>query len=66
MSGNVTTYILAAIIILQAIIHHFERKDLYNRIMCKSIGEYKNADKPVQKHVTAYEKALKKWRGENN
>lgn len=57
-------YLLVALIVVQGILHHFERKDLYNRIMCKSINEYKHIDNPIRKSISGHERVLKKWRGE--
>lgn len=34
-------YVLAGIIVIQAIIHRIERKDLINRIMSRDVYEYK-------------------------
>jgi hypothetical protein len=34
-------YVLAGIIVIQAIIHRRERKDLINRIMSRDVYEYK-------------------------
>lgn len=53
-------YILLGIIIIQQIVHHFERKDLYNRIMSKNLTEYKG-DSPVYR-VSAHKRVLKRWR----
>ena len=55
-------YALIVVIALQAIIYHFERKDLYNRIMSGNFAEYKG-EKPKQR-VSAHKRALKKWRGD--
>jgi hypothetical protein len=55
--------ILIAVIILQAIIHYIERRDMLNRIMSKSLTEYKQSDKKPPKHIpTAHERVLHKWR----
>lgn len=53
-------YILCGVIILQNIIHYFERRDLYNRLMSKNLSEYKG-EKPVSV-MTAHERILKRWR----
>lgn len=58
-----TEIILIAVIILQTVIHFFERRDMYNRLMCKNYSEYTNADKTPPKHIpSAHEKTLAKWR----
>lgn len=54
-------YILCGIIIFQSIIHHFERKDLYNRIMSKNFTEYKG-EKCISAK-SAHDRVLKRWRG---
>ena len=55
-------YALISVIALQAIIHRFERKDLYNRIMADSLAELKSGKTPKQ-HISAHKKALRRWRG---
>lgn len=52
-------YILCVIIIVQEILHHLERKDLYDRIMSKTLTEYKG--EKCEK-VFAHERVLKRWR----
>lgn len=55
--------ILCAVIIIQSIIHFIERRDMYNRLMSKSLSEYKQSDKLPPKHIpSAHELTLKKWR----
>ena len=56
-------YALISVIALQIVIHHFERKDLYSRIMSGSLTEYKRDDKPPKQHISAHKRALRKWRG---
>jgi hypothetical protein len=41
----IITGIFAATMLLQSVIHHNERQDLYNRIMSNDLGEYQNAGK---------------------
>ncbi|MBQ4556524.1 MAG: hypothetical protein IJA60_02620 [Clostridia bacterium] len=53
-------YVLVAFLILQYIMHHFERKDLYNRIMSKDLTEYKG--QKTNYTPSAHEKVLKNWR----
>ena len=55
-------YILAALLVIQDILHRCERKDLYNRIMSKDYKEYKTADKPLPKHISAHRRVIQKWR----
>ena len=57
--------ILIAVIIIQSVIHFIERRDMYNRLMSKSLTEYKQCDKapPPKKHIpSAHEQTLRKWR----
>lgn len=53
-------YILCGIIVLQQIIHHFERKDLYNRIMSRNLTEYKG-DLPSY-CASAHKQVLQRWK----
>lgn len=53
-------YALITVIALQTIIHHIERKDLYNRIMSKTLSEYKG-EKPKGAE-SAHKRAIKAWR----
>jgi len=53
---------LIAIIFVQELAHSRERKDLYNRIMCKDIKEYQNIDKPSVPLNSRHREVLKKWR----
>jgi hypothetical protein len=53
-------YALAVVIVVQQIIHHYERKDLYDRIMSKTLTEYKG-DSPGY-HVSAHRRVLNRWR----
>ena len=56
-------FILLAVIITQSIIHFIERRDMYNRLMSKSLSEYKQGDKKPPKHIpSAHELTLRKWR----
>lgn len=56
-------YILCGVIVLQSITHHFERKDLYNRIMSKNLTEYKG-DK-CRSVKSAHDRIIKRWRGKD-
>lgn len=57
-------YILCGIIIIQCIFHHFERKDLYNRIMSKDFTEYKGKKRMSAK--SAHDRVIKRWRGKDS
>lgn len=55
-------YIFAVLLVAQALLHRYERKDLYNRIMSRDYKDYKTMDKPHPKHVSAHRKVIQKWR----
>ncbi len=55
--------ILIAVIVLQDIMHRVERRDMYNRLMSKSLTEYKQSGSPPPKHTpSAHDRVLKDWR----
>ena len=54
--------ILCVVIILQAIFHYIERRDLYNRIMSRSLTEYKQDTTPPKQTQSAHDRVLNKWR----
>lgn len=56
--------VLGVVIILQAVIHFIERRDLYNRIMCKSLTEYKGDRCASAK--SAHDRIIRKWRGKKD
>lgn len=51
---------LCGVIALQQIIHHYERQDLYNRIMSRTLTEYKGESPGYQ--VSAHKRVLNRWR----
>ena len=53
-------YALFGVIALQQIIHHVERKDLYDRIMSKNLTEYKGDSPGYQ--ISAHRRVLNRWR----
>lgn len=55
-----TATVLCTVIVIQQIIHHIERQDLYNRIMSKNMAEYKGETPGYQ--VSAHKRALSRWR----
>lgn len=53
---------LCAVIVVLNIIQHIERKDLYNRIMCDDLREYKNIDAPPPSQpMSAHRKFINDW-----
>ena len=62
MVSVMTNILLVAIIILQVILHSIERRDLYNRIMSKSLTEYKQDTTPPKHTQSAHDRVLNKWR----
>lgn len=58
-----TQILLIAVIIIQAIIHFIERRDMYNRLMAKDLTDYNKGKNPPPKHIpSAHEQTLKRWR----
>lgn len=53
-------YVLCGVLVLQAVMHRIERRDLYNRIMSKNFAEYKDEHRAVK---SAHRRAVDKWRG---
>ena len=60
----IVTIILSAVIVIQAIIHFIERRDMMNRFMSKSFAEYKTKDNnpPYNNIPSAHSKVLNRWR----
>ena len=56
--------ILIAVIILQSLLHYYERRDLYTRLMSKDFTEYNQSQKgPPKKHIpSAHERVLQRWK----
>lgn len=53
-------YVLCGIIVLQFVIHHFERKDLYSRLRSKNLTEYKG--EATVYTPSAHQAVLNRWR----
>jgi hypothetical protein len=53
-------YLLLGFIVFQSVIHYYERKDLYNRIMSKNLTEYKG--EPGRRFRSAHERVMERWR----
>lgn len=51
---------LCAVIVVQQILHTIERRDLYNRIMCRDINDYKG--RVVKEPASAHKQVLDRWR----
>lgn len=66
---NVTGFLLCVIaiqtltIVGMTIVQHIERKDLYNRLMCRNMAEYNNikTDEPKQP-ISRHKAVLNRWR----
>lgn len=58
---NAVICILCAVIVLQSVLHFAERRDLYNRLMCRNLSEYKSGDAP-KKVKSIHTKLLGNWR----
>ena len=57
---------LIGIIFVQAETHRRERKDLYNRIMCRDIKDYNKIERPTETHKSKHSKVLERWRKKND
>ena len=56
--------VLCVIIILQCVIGHFERKDLYTRIMCGDVRDYTAVSGKVEKPpISRHREVINRWRG---
>lgn len=53
-------YVLCGINALLLIMHHLERRDLYNRIMSKNLTEYKG--EKLGYVPSAHQAVLERWR----
>ena len=56
--------LLCVIIFLQSLVHHCERKDLYNRIMSKNLTEYKG--EKCRSVKSAHDRVIRRWRGKES
>ena len=63
MSSIVIIGLLALMAVI-SVLHHFERRDLYNRLMSRDLSDYRRvASGDTDEHrETAHQKAIKKWR----
>lgn len=59
----ITEIILVVVILAQQILHYIERSKLQDRIMSRSLQEYKQSDGKPASAKSAHERVLKKWRG---
>lgn len=60
---DILDIILIAVIVLQSILHYCERRDMYNRLMCKDYTEYNKGKTPPPKHTpSAHDRTLNRWR----
>lgn len=48
--------------IVQAIINRCERRDMLNRLMSKSLSDYKQGGVPPKSVPSAHDRVLNKWR----
>ena len=54
---------LIIVILAQQILHYIERSNLQDRIMSRSLQEYKQSDEKPTSAKSAHERVLRKWRG---
>ena len=59
---NILLIALVITNIIQAIIHCVERRDMLNRLMSKSLHDYKQSGKPPMHIPSAHDRVLNKWR----
>lgn len=57
-----TEIILGLVIITQAIIHFIERRDMCDRLMSKTLSDYKKSGEPPSHIPSAHNRVLKRWR----
>ena len=54
---------IAIVALAELVIHHRERRELYDRIMSGTLTDYNNAERgEVRKVRSPHEEAMKKWR----
>jgi hypothetical protein len=59
---EITVVLLAVVIVIQAIINRCERRDMLNRLMSKSLTDYKQGGMPPKAIPSAHDRVLKNWR----
>lgn len=59
---NNIVYLLCGVIATQQILHYFERKDLYDRIMSRNLTEYKDKGETRSYSVSAHRRVLGRWK----
>ena len=57
-----TEIILGLVIIIQAIIHFIERRDMCDRLMSKTLSDYKQSGEPPSHIPSAHNRILNRWR----
>ena len=57
-----TEIILGLVIITQAIIHFIERRDMCDRLMSKTLSDYKKSGEPPSHIPSAHNRTLNRWR----
>lgn len=62
MMHNILLISLVLLNIIQAIIHCAERRDMLNRLTCKSSNHDKKGDTPPRHIPSAHDRTLNKWR----
>jgi len=57
--------VLVSIIIIQEFYHRSERKDLYNRLMCHDINDFKAIEKPKTRNnpLSGHRRVINKLKG---
>ena len=55
--------VLGAVVIVQAILHYIERRELQDRIMSRNLTEYKQRDEEIKNpHKSAHDRWMDNWK----
>lgn len=61
MPIEIIVCVILGVMIVQNALWYLERRDLYNRIMCKDINEYKNIDVKPKAVIPKHRRILNEW-----
>lgn len=62
MNATYLSFALFAVIVVQSVIHHIERRDLYKRIMCNDIYDYMSEKKTtIKQPISRHREVLNRW-----
>lgn len=65
-----TVVLLAAVLLIQEVLHHKERRELIDRLMARNLAEYKannasaveGTEKPKNDRLYRHREVIKRWR----